>query len=111
MQALASQLPFLANTNAELAVPPLFWPDKCIKIGGHVALLSGSTVYTLYCDQVLKTVNFPTPGAKLLGKPPVWQGLKTSKSTHSHIHLKPYEVLKILRQYNMKIVTVNITNI
>ena len=49
MQVLASQLPFLANGNAELAVPPLFWPDKCIKIGGHVALLSGATVYTLYC--------------------------------------------------------------
>ena len=66
----------------------------------------------LNTNQVLKTVNFPTPGAKLLVKPrPVWLGLKTSKSTHSHIHLKPYEVLKILRQYNMKIVTVNITNI
>ena len=49
MQVLASQLPFLANRNAELAVPPLFWPDNCIKIGGHVALLSGPTVYTLYC--------------------------------------------------------------
>ena len=47
MLVLASQLPFLANRNAELAVPPLFWPDKCIKIGGHVALLSGPTVYTL----------------------------------------------------------------
>ena len=52
MQVLASQLPFLANRNDELAVPPLFWPDKCIKIGGHVALLSGPTVYTLYCDAV-----------------------------------------------------------
>ena len=50
MQVLASQLPFLANRNAELAVPPLFWPDNCIKIGGHVALLSSPTVYTLYCD-------------------------------------------------------------
>ena len=49
MQVLASQLPFLANRNAELAVPPLFWPDTCIKIGGHVALQSGPTVYTLYC--------------------------------------------------------------
>ena len=49
MQVLASQLPFLANRNAELAVPPLFWPYNCIKIGGHVALLSGPTVYTLYC--------------------------------------------------------------
>ena len=55
MQVMASQLPFLANRNAELAVPPLFWPDTCIKIGGHVALLSGPTVYTLYyaIDQTL----------------------------------------------------------
>ena len=46
MQVLASQLPSLANRNAELAVPPLFWPVNCIKIGGHVALLSGATVYS-----------------------------------------------------------------
>ena len=46
MQVLASQLPFLANRNAELAVPALFWPVNCIKIGGHVALLSGATVYS-----------------------------------------------------------------
>ena len=52
MQVLASQLPFLA----ELAVPPLFWPDNCIKIGGHVALLSGPTVYTLYCGLVHSAV-------------------------------------------------------
>ncbi len=37
MQVLASQLRFLANRNAELAVPPLFWPVNCIKIGGHIA--------------------------------------------------------------------------
>ena len=41
MQVLASQLPFLANRNAEQAVSPLFWPVNCIKIGRHVALLSG----------------------------------------------------------------------
>ena len=45
MQVLASQLHFLANKNAELAIPPLFWPVNCIKIGGHVALLSDPTVY------------------------------------------------------------------
>ena len=33
MQVLASQLRFLANENSELAVPPLFWPVNCIKIG------------------------------------------------------------------------------
>ena len=54
MQVLASQLPFLANRNAELAVLPLFWPDNCIKIGGHVALLSGPAVYTLYCGVVIR---------------------------------------------------------
>ena len=58
MQVLASQLPFLANRNAELAVPPLFWPDNCIKIGGHVVLLSGPTVYTLYCAKTLSTYNY-----------------------------------------------------
>ena len=48
MQVLASQLHFLANKNAELAIPPLFWPVNCIKIGTHVALLSDPTVYSLY---------------------------------------------------------------
>ena len=50
MQVLASQLHFLANKNAQLAIPPLFWSVNCIKIGGHVALLSDPTVCTLYCD-------------------------------------------------------------
>ena len=49
MQVLASQLHFLANKNAELAIPPLFWPVNCIKTGGHVALPSDPTVYSLYC--------------------------------------------------------------
>ena len=49
MQVLASQLHFLVNKNAELAIPPLFWPVNCIKIGGHVALLSDPTVYSLCC--------------------------------------------------------------
>ena len=48
MQVLASQLQFLANKNAELAIPPLFWPVNCIKIGGHVALLNDPAVYSLY---------------------------------------------------------------
>ena len=51
MQVLASQLHFLANRNAGLAIPPLFWPVNCIKIGGHVVLLSGPTVYSLYCGK------------------------------------------------------------
>ena len=44
MQVLASQLPFLANRNTELAVPLLFWPVNRMKMGGHVELLSGPTV-------------------------------------------------------------------
>ena len=48
MQVLASQLHFLANRNAELAVPPLFWPVNCIKIGGHVTLLSCPSIYFLF---------------------------------------------------------------
>ena len=39
------------NRNAGQAIPPLFWPVNCIKIGGHVALLSDLTVNCLYCDQ------------------------------------------------------------
>ena len=47
---MASQLYCLADSNAELAVPRLLSPVNCIKIGGHVALLSGPTVYSLYFD-------------------------------------------------------------
>ena len=54
MQVLASQLHFLANRNAGLAIPPLFWPVHCIKIKGHVALLSGPTVYSLYYTKTCK---------------------------------------------------------
>ena len=43
---------FSDNRNAGLAIPPLFWPVNCIKIGGHVALLSCSTVHSLYCVTV-----------------------------------------------------------
>ena len=53
MQVLASQLLFLHNKNAGQAIPPLFWPDSCIKIGGHVVLLSDPTVNSLYCDRGL----------------------------------------------------------
>ena len=44
IRVLASQLPFLAHRNTELAIPPLFWPVSYIKIGEHVTLLSDSTV-------------------------------------------------------------------
>ena len=66
MQVLASQLPFLANRNAELAVPPLFWPDNCIKIGGHVALLSGPTVYTVLRTTTVTSASRNTEKSLLL---------------------------------------------
>ena len=47
MQVLGSQLHFLANRNTGLAIPPLFWPGNCIKVGGHAVLLSGPTVHSL----------------------------------------------------------------
>ena len=56
MQVLASQLHFLANRNTGLAIPPLFWPVNCIKIGGHVVLLSCPTVDSLYCAQQCNVV-------------------------------------------------------
>ena len=58
MQVLASQLHFLANRNAELAIPPLSWPVNSIKIGGNVALLSDPTFYSLHCASVIITENF-----------------------------------------------------
>ena len=42
------ELHFLANKNAELTAPPLFWPVNSIKLGGHVALLSDPFVYYFY---------------------------------------------------------------
>ena len=59
MQVLASQLHFQANRNAELAIPPLFWPVNCIKRGGQVVLLSDPTVYSLYCDNILNQLYTP----------------------------------------------------
>ena len=43
---LASQLHFLANKNAELAIPPLFWPVNCIKIGGLLHCIRYTVVET-----------------------------------------------------------------
>ena len=43
MQVLASQLPFLANTNTELAVLPLFR----LKTQRHVALPSSTSGYAI----------------------------------------------------------------
>jgi hypothetical protein len=56
MQVLASQLPFLANRNAELAV---FKPVNCIKIGGHVAMLHSSpTILFIFYSMLLPRVAF-----------------------------------------------------
>ena len=62
-KVLASQLHFLAQRNVELAAALLFWPLNCVKIGslladailvgGHVALLSGSSVCFLFCASAL----------------------------------------------------------
>ena len=53
MQVLASQLPFLADRNAKLAVRPSFWLVNCMKIGGHIALLNGPDVHSRYCCLVI----------------------------------------------------------
>ena len=66
MQALASQLHFLANRNAELAVPPLFWPVNCIKIGGHFALLSCPSIYFLFYDLCTADA-LPSPSFQISG--------------------------------------------
>ena len=58
MQVLASQLHFLANRNTGLAIPPLFRPINFIKIGGHVALLSGPTVHSLCPHQRIRIMIF-----------------------------------------------------
>ena len=34
-----------------------FWPVNCIEIGGHVALLRGPTVCSIYCDWSILHVN------------------------------------------------------
>ena len=42
------------DRNADLTVPPLLWPVKCIKLGGHAELQSGPTVPSLYCESTPK---------------------------------------------------------
>ena len=48
MPVLNSQLHFLANRNAGLAIASLFWPVDCMKIGRLVAPLSGTSAYFLF---------------------------------------------------------------
>ena len=48
MQVLQS----IAYSGQSLAVPPLFWPVYCMKIAGHVELLSGPNVYSVYCAPI-----------------------------------------------------------
>ena len=59
MQVQACQLPFLANRNAELADSLLFWQVNCIKIEVRVALLSGPTLYSLYCALTCTAMHAP----------------------------------------------------
>ena len=56
MQVLASQLQFLAGRNPGVAIPPLFWPANCIKIGGHVALLSDPTACSFLTQQKMNNL-------------------------------------------------------
>ena len=44
---------FLPNVNTELAVVPLSWPVKCMKIGRHAALFCCVCVYFLFCAHIL----------------------------------------------------------
>ncbi len=60
MQVLASKLHFLANRNAELAVPPLFWPVNCMKIGEHVALLTCPSICFLFYANICQRFIFET---------------------------------------------------
>ena len=62
MQVLASRLHFLANRNTELPGPLILWPVNCVKMRGHVALVSGPTVYSLSCACTLLHCNTPCNG-------------------------------------------------
>ena len=85
MQVLASQLHFLANKNAELAIPPLFWPVNCIKIGGHVALLSDPTVYSLYCAYVASEDQASLFGTRIVQKSDLWSTVTSLVAEWSRI--------------------------
>ena len=49
MRVLASQLPFQANKNAEIGCFAIILASQWHKNRGHAGLLSGCTVYSLYC--------------------------------------------------------------
>ena len=107
MQVLASQLHFLANRNAGLAIPPLFWPVNCIKIGGHVALLSGPAVHSLYCvhPQLYYTEEMEKSRTKRpFGKSAI--NGKFHKLLRSMENLKPSEISKRMVMLAFKMLTV-----
>ena len=54
-QKAASQSRYLANRNAGLAVPPLFWPVNFINIGGHVALIDLNNTGSRIHNKILKS--------------------------------------------------------
>ena len=88
MQDLASQLLFLANRNAGQAIPPLFWPVNCIKIGGHVALLSDPTVNCLYCANIANTYKRSIfKNFKFIEKQQVWYQKKGNSFKISYLLL------------------------
>ena len=56
---------FLANRNAEKAILSLFLSVNYIKIGEHVALLTGPTVYSIYCDLAPSAIVLSLPVSSL----------------------------------------------
>ena len=86
MQVLASQLHFLANRNAELAVPPLFWPVNSIKIGEHVALRSCPSIYFLFYDHTVMNTTIPD-----------WRIFLT----HNSVYDTPNIVRNLYRRYRL----------
>ena len=90
MSHYACSLPVqvLANRNAELAVPPLFWPVNCIKIGGHVALLSCLSIYFLFY-RVVANFTFPSSSSSSNFQPPFCSLPGSSGVAHPAPSLNP----------------------
>ena len=83
---MASPLLFLANRNAGQAIPRLFWPVNCIKIGGHVELLSDPTVNCLFCGYGVKRV-----------------------TSHAHAVTENYKIALIVSHLTLKSLNENLT--
>ena len=86
MQVLANQMHFLTNRNAGLAIPPLFWPVNCIKMGGTC------------CTAKLPYCSFP----KLLSYPSIMYSL--------HMVQNLYQLWTASYNYNQCFVTLDQIN-